>query len=169
MGHIGIAGNEAADRAAKRASEKSAIDIHLGTPLRSLKTTLRRILLSEWQSTWDNDGTKGRFTHNILRDVKTSRCIDNIYLSQILTNHGLYPHYLKRFNLRNCNCRCGKDMQDGILHYFFVCPLFHHIRTNIQHDTPVTKIISTPKLATEAKTILKEIYMHQQDVFEFFV
>ncbi|GBM67589.1 hypothetical protein AVEN_73716-1 [Araneus ventricosus] len=100
-------GNEAADRAAKNASERRKIDTYLGAPLRPPRTSLRRLLLSEWQLRWDDDEAKGRFTHNIGRDVKTSRCIDNLYMSQIVSNHGLCPHYLKRFNLRNCNCRCG--------------------------------------------------------------
>ncbi|GBN25120.1 Retrovirus-related Pol polyprotein from type-1 retrotransposable element R1 [Araneus ventricosus] len=109
--HIGVAGNEVADKAAKAASDRPSVDIHLGIPERSLKTSIRHLLLREWQDRWKDDNEKGRFTFNIFPEVKTNRCIDNRQLSQVVTNHGLCPYYLKKFNLRECNCRCGEDIR----------------------------------------------------------
>ncbi|GBM63078.1 hypothetical protein AVEN_68535-1 [Araneus ventricosus] len=79
--HIGIEGNETADKAAKSASEKTSIDVHLEIPQRSMKTKLKTLLMVEWQRRW-HYGDKGRFTFNIFPDVKPSRCIDNRYLAQ---------------------------------------------------------------------------------------
>ncbi|GBM15696.1 hypothetical protein AVEN_262870-1 [Araneus ventricosus] len=120
----------------------------------------------EWQLRRDDNEAKGIFTHKIFRIVKTTRCIDNLYMSQIVSNHDLCPYYLKRFNLRNCNCRCGEDTQDDILHYIYNCPMFSHIRSLIRHDTPITKIISHQGLAAEAKGILRELFQHQEEIFE---
>ncbi|GBM96342.1 hypothetical protein AVEN_182476-1 [Araneus ventricosus] len=163
--HIGVAGNEAADRAAKRASEKPDIDIHLGVPERSFRTTLRKLLHAEWQIRWNTD-RNGRFTQQLLKEVKPSRCISNTYISQLVTNHGLCPQYLKRFNLKNCNCRCGEDTQDDVPHYVFSCPLTSHLRTSIKRDTRISQILADKRLETEVVQILSYVYHQQESILE---
>ncbi|GBM63901.1 hypothetical protein AVEN_81629-1 [Araneus ventricosus] len=101
--HIGIEGNEAA----KASSGKPTVDIHLGVPQRTAKTNIKKLLLEERQRRWNNS-EKGRFTFDIFPEVKVSRCIDRWYLAQASTDHGPTPFYFKRFNLKDCSCRCGK-------------------------------------------------------------
>ncbi|GBM71666.1 hypothetical protein AVEN_268969-1 [Araneus ventricosus] len=88
------------------------------------------------------------------------------YLWDIASKHGLCPYYLKKLNRRNCSCRRGEDSQDDILHYVLTCPLLSHIRSLISHNTPAIKILTNQRLTTEAKLILSELYMHQQNIFE---
>ncbi|GBN86949.1 hypothetical protein AVEN_168616-1 [Araneus ventricosus] len=52
--HIGIAGNEEADRAAKAATQKEGVDVHLGIPERSMKRMLKEGLMAYWQTNWDS-------------------------------------------------------------------------------------------------------------------
>ncbi|GBL92443.1 hypothetical protein AVEN_174724-1 [Araneus ventricosus] len=164
--HIGVAGNEVAYKAAKAASDRPSVDIHLGIPERSLKTSIRHLLLREWQDRWKDDNAKGRFTFNIFPEVKTNRCIDNRQLSQVVTNHGLCPYYLKKFNLRECNCRCGEDVDDDILHYIFRCPLLDSQRSLIRPGQSVLQILQDKHRTKEVKSLLSFLFLHQQDIFE---
>ncbi|GBN35894.1 hypothetical protein AVEN_131878-1 [Araneus ventricosus] len=128
--HIGVAGNEAADRAAKSAASKDAIDTHLGIPERSIKLMLKDSLLKKWQQNWERTeiDDKARYTKNIFPEIARTRCISNAYDIQVATNHGLCPFYLRRFNLRNCSCRCGENSEDDIMHYVAKCHLLAHMR-----------------------------------------
>ncbi|GBM25419.1 hypothetical protein AVEN_245826-1 [Araneus ventricosus] len=134
----------------KKASEKSIVDIQLGFPERSFRTALRKLINSVWKTRWDYDGN-GRFTYNVFKEVKSSRCIDSIYITQLVTNHGLCLHYLKRFNLKNYNCRCDEDTQDGIYHFISICPLTSQYRKFIKYNTPVSQILSDKRFAVEVK------------------
>ncbi|GBN91955.1 hypothetical protein AVEN_103955-1 [Araneus ventricosus] len=164
--HIGVVGNEVADKAAKDASTRPTTDIHLGIPERSFKTHIRSLLLKEWQERWNRNDAKGRYTFSIFPKVSTKRCIDNHLLSQVVTNHGLCPHYLKRFNLRACNCRCGEDIEDGIQHYLFWCPLLDSSRSLIHPGMSIPQILQNKNKIKEVKSILNFLYGHQQDIFE---
>ncbi|GBM42200.1 hypothetical protein AVEN_36884-1 [Araneus ventricosus] len=164
--HIGVVGNETADKAAKEASDRPTIDIHLGIPERSIKSHIRNLLLREWQDRWNKRDAKGRYTFCIFPTVSTKICIDNHLLSQMVTNHGLCPHYLKRFQLRACNCRCGEDQDDGIQHYLFWCPLLSSERSLIRPGMSIQQILQDKNKTREAKSNLNYLFSHQQDIFE---
>ncbi|GBL73689.1 hypothetical protein AVEN_230683-1 [Araneus ventricosus] len=141
--HIGIAGNEAADKTAKEASTKPTINLSLNLPERALKTQLKQKILEHWQKTWeDRNNTKGRFTFAIFPKVSTTRCIDNRFITQAATNHGLCPSYFRRFNIKACTCRCGEDTTDNIQHYAQHCPLVSHLRSKISPSHSFLHIIS---------------------------
>ncbi|GBN58555.1 hypothetical protein AVEN_73642-1 [Araneus ventricosus] len=91
--HIGVAGNEAADRAAKEATQKEVVDVHLGIPERTLKRTLKNELLAYWQRDWDSreEGVKGLFTRNLFPKASLTRCISNPFDIQVAKNNGLCP------------------------------------------------------------------------------
>ncbi|GBN56198.1 hypothetical protein AVEN_67338-1 [Araneus ventricosus] len=162
--HIGIEGNEAADKAAKSASEKTSIDVHLEIPQRSMKTKLKKLLMEEWQTRWHYGG-KGRFTFNIFPDVKPSTCIDNRYLAQATTNHGPTPYYFKKFNLNDCNCRCGEDSDDGILLYYILsCSLLGHLRNSIRPGDQMAQLLQNKRTVHEIKAILHALYHQQSDI-----
>ncbi|GBL76019.1 hypothetical protein AVEN_234332-1 [Araneus ventricosus] len=84
----------------------------------------------------------------------------------MVTNHGLCPHYLKRFQLRACNCRCGEDQDDGIQHFLFWCPLLSSKRSLIRPGMSIQQILQDKNKIREAKSILNYLYSHQQDIFE---
>ncbi|GBN41241.1 Retrovirus-related Pol polyprotein from type-1 retrotransposable element R1 [Araneus ventricosus] len=139
--HFGIVGNEMADKAAKEASDRQVVDIHLGIPERTTKLHVKNLLLKEWQDRWNKTDTKGRYTFGILPKVSTKICIDNHLLSQMVTNHGLCPYYLKRFQLRDCNCRCGEDQNDDIQHFLFWCPLLSSERSLLRPGMSIQQIL----------------------------
>ncbi|GBM96074.1 hypothetical protein AVEN_111463-1 [Araneus ventricosus] len=109
---------------------------------------------------------KREYTFSIFPKVSTKRCIDNHLLSQVVTNHGLCPNYLKRYNLRECNCRCGEDADDGIQHHIFWCPLLDSCRSLIRPGMSIAQILQEKNKTKEVKSILNFLYSHQQDIFE---
>ncbi|GBN95199.1 hypothetical protein AVEN_146812-1 [Araneus ventricosus] len=155
--HIGVEGNEAVDRAVKEAATRDSVDIHLGILQNSVKKQLKDLLISEWQRRWDNSGENCRFTHNIYPKVSRTRCLFNNYDIQAVSNHGLCPQYLRRFNLRRCSCRCGEDEHDDIHHYIFRCPLLGHLRRRIHPDVHILRVFSHPILREEMRTILRTV------------
>ncbi|GBN91928.1 hypothetical protein AVEN_235978-1 [Araneus ventricosus] len=166
--HIGVAGNEAADRAAKAAAGKEAIDIHLGLPERSITQILKSSLLKQWQQNWERDEVDDKASHskNIFPDVARTRCISNPYDIQIATNHGLCPFYLRRFNLRNCSCRCGENVEDDVMHYVTKCPLLAYLRKYLKGNSTPLQILSTPALREEMRKILRFVYNNESNIFQ---
>ncbi|GBM32826.1 hypothetical protein AVEN_216531-1 [Araneus ventricosus] len=165
--HIGIEGNESADKAAKEATTKTNVDLHLGLPIRSLKTSLKRRILDYWQRTWeDRENTKGRFTYAIFPRVSTSRCSDNSLITQAITNHGRFPSYFSRFNIKDCTCRCGEDVSDDALHYILHCPLVTHLRSRIRPTHTLPQIISDKRMTQELCTIIQFVNVHEEDILQ---
>jgi hypothetical protein len=66
------------------------------------KTKARRALIAKWQEEWNN-GAKGRWTHKLIQDLDAwlSRKTEQVtyHLTQVLSGHGCFGSYLKRFNL----------------------------------------------------------------------
>ncbi|XP_059149873.1 uncharacterized protein LOC131936811 [Physella acuta] len=63
--HIGIQGNEYADKAAKKGVESRAI-VKTGIGYSEMKATIKKQIKEEWIQKW-NASDKGRHAHNILR------------------------------------------------------------------------------------------------------
>ncbi|GBM54903.1 Putative protein in type-1 retrotransposable element R1DM [Araneus ventricosus] len=165
--HIGVEGNESADKAAKEATIRANVDLHLGLPIRSLKTDLKRRILDHWSRTWeDNENTKGRFPYGIFPRVSTSRCLDNRLLTQAISNHGRFPSYFRRFNIKDCTCRCGEDTSDDILHYIFHCQLVAHLRSRIRPTLTLPQVISDKRMAKELCSIIQFVNDHEEDILQ---
>ncbi|GBM76615.1 hypothetical protein AVEN_196752-1 [Araneus ventricosus] len=165
--HIGIAGNEAADKAAKEASNKPSIDLHLGLTERSLKTLFKQKLLEKWQSSWeDPNNNKGRYTFVLFPRVSKSRYIYNRYIIQAATNHGLCPFYLRRFNIKACTCRCGEDTSDNILHFIQHCPLLCHLRFHINPTHSTLHITNNSLTSKELVSIRNFVQERENDIFQ---
>ncbi|GBN61632.1 hypothetical protein AVEN_76392-1 [Araneus ventricosus] len=162
--HIGIAGNEAADKAA---TKKPTIDIHLQLSERSFKTRCKQLLLEHWQSMWeDEENTKGRFTFSILPEVSKSRCIHSRNISQAATNHGFCPYYFRRFNIKTCTCRCGEDSTDDNQHYAQFCPLTSHLRIKIRATHTLRHIITNSDTSKELSSILQYVQENEGEIFQ---
>ncbi|XP_035209471.1 uncharacterized protein LOC118183959 [Stegodyphus dumicola] len=71
-GHTGIDGNEAADQAAKEASNKAEVDCHLPNPILAAKDRLLKDAIQKWQERWDNAET-GRLTFDYFPKVSLKR------------------------------------------------------------------------------------------------
>ncbi|GBN92422.1 Putative protein in type-1 retrotransposable element R1DM [Araneus ventricosus] len=105
--HIGHYGNEIADSLAKKAINEG-ISTNLKKPLSSLKKSLNQELLQKWQIEWDK-GKVGRLIHEIIPALSYKLFKWSRGAIMFFSEHGPFPSYLRRFNLRPTDlCSCGE-------------------------------------------------------------
>ncbi|XP_023214293.1 uncharacterized protein LOC111617197, partial [Centruroides sculpturatus] len=99
-GHTGQAGNELADKLARKACILNREPSYKKLPHSWLKNQLTNLALNEWQHEWENADT-GRKTYafipSITHRVKATHYTPNAETTQILTGHGNFHAYLHRF------------------------------------------------------------------------
>uniref|UniRef100_A0A2S2PDK9 Retrovirus-related Pol polyprotein from type-1 retrotransposable element R1 2 n=1 Tax=Schizaphis graminum TaxID=13262 RepID=A0A2S2PDK9_SCHGA len=91
---------------------------------------------STWQRRWD-ESTKGRWTHELITDIKTwtqrKHGEINFHLTQVLSGHGCFSKYLKKYaKLESEECwYCGHPTDDAY-HTMFVCDAWHRLRNEAE-------------------------------------
>ena len=126
--HVGIYGNELADRLAKAATRNSDIAVSYNRiPTRTLYRELKEAVTKKWQMDWDNC-TKAAITKeffpNVRDRLKMNICI-NPNFTAMVTGHGRTRAYLHRFRLiDNATCPCDKEDQT-VDHLINQCTLLH--------------------------------------------
>lgn len=101
----------------------------------SIKKEAREMVLNKWQERWASD-TKGRWTHRLIPNIKNwvtrNHGETNYYLTQIMTGHGNFNSYLKRFKITDdSTCKdCGSP-EDNAEHVLFYCNRWHNRRRNL--------------------------------------
>ncbi|GBN61407.1 hypothetical protein AVEN_48318-1 [Araneus ventricosus] len=114
----------------------------------------------------DEENTKGRFTFSIFPAVSRSRCIDNRSITQAATNHGFFPSYFRRFNIKACTCRCGEDSSDDLQHYAQFCPLTSHLRNMIRSTHSLRHIIANRGTSRELISIIQYVQENEGEIFQ---
>lgn len=95
--------------------------------------------LTEWADRWTRDVT-ARWTRRLIGDLRpwTVRTFGEVdfYLTQLLTGHGYFRHYLfRRGKVRSKNCKyCGHD-DDDVEHTFYDCPRWTEKRLELETKT----------------------------------
>jgi hypothetical protein len=113
-----------ADRMAKRAREEPEEFPEEQAPItgRMLKKEATRAAKERWQTEWDQ-GEKGRMTHSIIKEVDRKLRGWNHKAVCLLTGHGPFRGYLRRFNLTETTgeCICSTGAQDTAQHIIGEC------------------------------------------------
>ncbi|GBM31979.1 hypothetical protein AVEN_222313-1 [Araneus ventricosus] len=110
--------NEAAHLLAKKATQEG-IPTFIPAPRNHIKSLLQKESIIRWQKEWDN-GETGRSVHNVLPKVKKNPTPWQMPEIMFVTDHGPFPTYLKRFNIRSRDsCGCGNLRNP--LHYATSC------------------------------------------------
>jgi ribonuclease HI len=128
-GHRGNVGNECADQLAKEGANLMDITVEIKMATAVVKDKLRKRALEVWQNRWETE-ERGRHTARIFPKVSTWRLEGDYWRNQLLTNHGGFPAYFRRFNVKLSNCRCGVSHADGV-HYGVGCPLLEQKRRSL--------------------------------------
>jgi hypothetical protein len=113
-----------ADRIAKRAREnpEEFPEDHAPITGRMIKKEATRVAMAKWQQEWDQ-GDKGRATHEIIGTVDRRLRGWSHRAVCLLTGHGPFRGYLRRFNLTETTgeCVCSTGAQDTAKHVMEDC------------------------------------------------
>ncbi|XP_023212917.1 uncharacterized protein LOC111615713 [Centruroides sculpturatus] len=114
--HVGIYGNERADRLAKKAISDTQVIFDI-RPKFWAKTLLRNETIRIWQQNWTNSD-KGRkifgFLPNIEERIRQMKWLNHDRIVMIfLSGHDGLGEFKRRFSLGDRNgCICGEDIED---------------------------------------------------------
>ncbi|KAF8779591.1 Retrovirus-related Pol polyprotein type-1 like protein, partial [Argiope bruennichi] len=140
--HIGVEGNEVADKQAKYGTDKNSIDSHVPRSHGTLKADIRRCILAEWQNEWAYS-SKGPQTHKYFPNVSTKRKSFHPFLILFLSGHGRFPYYFNKFGITNDPlCDCGKVGTPD--HYIYECIHTQSLRQKIKNAQDKDHLIKDP-------------------------
>lgn len=123
---------------AYRTVSKEAVEVISGMPPSELIAQYRRSmqlaeerqdaeekLLRSWQSRWETS-EKGRWTHKLIPDIKKwykrKHGMVDFHITQVLTGHGCFAAYLKRFGKTDSEeCWFCRHSTDDASHTLFEC------------------------------------------------
>ena len=131
--HVGIEGNEAADKEAKAAAVQRRAKEYTAFPISYAKRIIRQEQRDEWEAEYQN-ATTGATTRAFFPDLASiARLRENSETSfeatQIFTGHGFHKSYLKRFHITpDDTCPCGTDTPQTLHHLLTSCPEFAEAR-----------------------------------------
>ncbi|GFX45498.1 RNase H domain-containing protein [Trichonephila clavipes] len=110
--YTGIYGNERADWLAKEATKLSDL-IPMSIPKSYHKKVFEEKIISKWNNLYkisNNAHLTKEFIPSIQSRLKAKHFHPNFKLTQVLTGHGNFKAYLKRFNLSPTDqCSCSID------------------------------------------------------------
>lgn len=133
--HVGIAGNEAADTAAKSAALLHKASDYSSFPISYTKRMAREMTLLAWRKRYE-EAQEGQHTRNLLPTL------DHIYtlfknthisftLTQTLSGHSYSKSYLYKFHITESDaCPCDDQTSQTIDHLLRQCPRFTAARFN---------------------------------------
>ncbi|XP_055938049.1 uncharacterized protein LOC129968221 [Argiope bruennichi] len=140
--HIGVVGNEEADKQAKLGTDKNTIDSPVPRSHNTMKADIRRNIIAEWQNEWASNA-KGPQTHKYIPTVSTKRKSYHPFIIQFLSGHGRFPHYFNKFGIAyNPLCDCGEVGTPD--HYVFECIYTQSLRFKLKNTQTRDQLIQDP-------------------------
>lgn len=112
--------------ATERARVRVRLDEQADVAPSTVKNQERIISIAAWQARWDRSN-KGRWTYRLLPDIGRWLTKPPLTLTfrlmQVLSGHGCFRSYLKRFNRADDSyCVYCVDRDDTVEHTVFTCP-----------------------------------------------
>jgi len=139
--HIGIKGNDEADRLAKLGTYSSAQNIRIDNHYLENRKNIKEYFNNMWQDEWKTFGFN-RFLYKIKPNIKKNNIpfIKNRYLKRIITRfrlgHTTLNSHLFRIKATNdSNCpNCGE--YEDITHFVYHCTYYRNIRKKLLTAIP---------------------------------
>lgn len=116
-------GIRAAEMAARGSlSDEEAIEVPGANVRKEYLAARRQRELQLWQQGWDGE-TIGRWTHRLIQTVDTDGYRTDYKLTQVLTGHGNFQGYFRRFNITETDgyCDCDIGGTEDIQHVVMTC------------------------------------------------
>ncbi len=161
--HIGVPGNEEADRAAKEAAQSPRMMIR---PIYHLTVTCKQLfkkrVMKEWANEWEN-GTTGRVTFSLEKEP-TRKVLDkhtgvrrpiSSLITQLRTGKIGLAHYLHRIGRHNSpRCPCDQGIQT-VRHVLVECSRTQDLRDELLGRTnDIKKILGNSALVKSAAILI---------------
>lgn len=133
--HIGVIGNELADKCAKKAAGNSNVAIEVNYSEAEIKSIVKNIVKGKWQTLWDN-GQTGRQFYNIQNKVGKGRIMNRSKEEEDVLSRMRYGHtrlnktlvIIKKHDDGNCElCECPESVEHVILQ----CPKYQEERQRL--------------------------------------
>lgn len=129
--HIGVTGNEVADKLAKKALDKREVDVKVPMGKKEAKSILKRKLMNKWRIRWDSSST-GRWCYSITQTVGRIHCQGRnrkeVLLSRLRLGHTGLNSTLAIMGLHEnglCDV-CG--VSENVCHILFICSKYNIFR-----------------------------------------
>ncbi|XP_035225086.1 uncharacterized protein LOC118197658 [Stegodyphus dumicola] len=167
-GHQGSIGDEKADELAKQGIYSNT-HLECKIPMSYIIKMTKIKVSNIWQRNWNNEET-GRHTFMLLPNVSEKRHLSDFFLNQIITNHGAFPIYINRFNLKDttCKCQCGQESADA-LHMITECPSVSTKRREIFNQVvtleTLKRLIKNDKGRSLLANFMEYIYHNESELY----
>ena len=161
--HQGLTGNETADSAAKGALTTPFATMVAQTPPSDAKSTIKDVLLLQWQNSWNNSTSTFRTIKPSLVKWITYKDTrkDSIVLARLRLGHTrlIYLEYLTQEDLSLCS-QC--QILSTVAHFPTGCSKFSHHRTRASLEGTLENILANTQ-TVEDKVIcfLKAAQLYQ--------
>lgn len=149
--HVGMAGNEMADKAAKRAVIEKINPTPQPTILKSARANeIHQTIEREHQNQWINSKKTARHLRDITkrnmtkrkpkRTKPSSRIYGNLskrmhiaWIARLRTGHVSLNGYLERFNImKDATCPGCRDAKETVHHFLMMCPKYERLRDKMR-------------------------------------
>ena len=159
--HVGIAGNELADAAAKAATEKRSAKDYDDFPFSFVKRALRQRTLHLWEQEYAS-ATTGAITRRFFPTIADARRAHAVMeptfeTTQIFTGHSFARAYLHRFKIAQTpTCPCNMDAHQTVHHLLEECPRYAQARYLYEGECAQAKYSALDYLGVLADGALAE-------------
>ncbi|XP_037536736.1 uncharacterized protein LOC119413748 [Nematolebias whitei] len=173
--HIGIRGNEMADKAAKEATKHNSVEIEVKFSRAEIKSITKQRMREKWQKQWEEE-RKGRWFYIIQRKVGEMRRAERNRREETVISRLRFGHtglnrtlfIIGKHNTGKCD-HCGED--ETIQHVLMICQNYHHERRqmiqrlnaiNVRFDPVV--LLQANSSSASTNILLK--YLKRTQLFE---
>ena len=174
-GHMEIAGNEMADKAAKEAAKSRAADVNFThKPLKSSRSNaINQAVKNDWHEAWKNEKDHAKLLRRITAKIQDHQESKKLYntitnrtslaqLARLRTGHCSLNQYLHRFGIEESPlCECGNGAIENVEHYLLHCPRYDRQRSKLRNKVGIggmrtEKLLSYPEFINFTLRYVKE-------------
>ena len=123
--HVGLQGNERADKLAKRALKANRVEMQVSISKAEVKSVIKEKIYKKWQSMWDRE-SRGRHLYQIQQNVRTARVAgkgrrEEIVMTRLRIGHSALNKMLKLIGKHNTGLCEECQEEESVEHVIMRC------------------------------------------------